>query len=162
MGEYLRRIVDDELDELFAALPAIALEGPKGVGKTATAERRSATTFRLDIPAQRAVAAADPHVVVSAPPPVLIDEWQHVPSVWDAVRREVDRDLSPGRYLLAGSAAPLTPPTHSGAGRIVSVRLRPLALSERGICPPSVSLGELLRGGRPPISGETSVGLSNH
>jgi len=162
VGEYLRRIVDDELDELFAALPAIALEGPKGVGKTATAERRSATTFRLDIPAQRAVAAADPHVVVSAPPPVLIDEWQHVPSVWDAVRREVDRDLSPGRYLLAGSAAPLTPPTHSGAGRIVSVRLRPLALSERGICPPSVSLGELLRGGRPPISGETSVGLSDY
>jgi hypothetical protein len=60
MVEYLRRIVDDELDELFAALPAIGLEGPKGVGKTATAERRATTTFPLDNPAQRAVATADP------------------------------------------------------------------------------------------------------
>ena len=162
MAEYLRRIVDDELDELFAALPAIALEGPKGVGKTATAERRAATVFRLDNPAQRAVAAADPQVVVSATPPVLIDEWQHVPPVWDAVRREVDRDTSPGRYLLAGSAAPRTPPTHSGAGRIVSIRLRPLALSERGLCNSSVSLGVLLTGTRPPVSGETSVALSDY
>lgn len=162
MAEYVRRIVDDELDELFAALPAIALEGPKGVGKTATAERRAATTFRLDNPAQRAVAAADPQVVVSATPPVLIDEWQHVPPVWDAVRREVDRDTSPGRYLLAGSAEPRTPPTHSGAGRIVSIRLRPLALSERGLCNSSVSLGVLLTGTRPPLSGETSVALSDY
>lgn len=162
MAEYLRRIVDDELDELFAALPAIALEGPKGVGKTATAERRATTTFRLDNPAQRAVAAADPQVVVSATPPVLIDEWQHVPPVWDAVRREVDRDTSPGRYLLAGSATPRTPPTHSGAGRIVSIRLRPLALSERGLCNSSVSLGVLLTGTRPPLSGETSVALSDY
>jgi predicted AAA+ superfamily ATPase len=162
MAEYLRRIVDDELDELFAALPAIALEGPKGVGKTATAERRAATTFRLDNPAQRAVAAADPQVVVSATPPVLIDEWQHVPPVWDAVRREVDRDRSPRRYLLAGSATPRTPPTHSGAGRIVSIRLRPLALSERGLCNSSVSLGVLLTGTRPPLSGETSVALSDY
>jgi hypothetical protein len=162
MAEYLRRIVDEELDELFTALPAIALEGPKGVGKTATAERRAATTFRLDNPAQRAVAAADPQVVVSATPPVLIDEWQHVPPVWDAVRREVDGDTSPGRYLLAGSATPRTPPTHSGAGRIVSIRLRPLALSERGLCDSSVSLGVLLTGNRPPLSGETSVALSDY
>ncbi len=162
MTEYRRRIVDDEIDELFSALPAIALEGPKGVGKTATAERRVATTFRLDDPAQRAVASADPQVLLTATPPVLVDEWQHVPPVWDAVRRDVDRDLSPGRYLLAGSATPRTPPTHSGAGRIVSVRLRPLALSERGLCPPSVSLGDLLRGSRPPVSGETSVGLADY
>jgi hypothetical protein len=162
MAEYLRRIVDEELDELFTALPAIALEGPKGVGKTATAERRAVTTFRLDNPAQRAVAAADPQVVVSATPPVLIDEWQHVPPVWDAVRREVDGDTSPGRYLLAGSATPRTPPTHSGAGRIVSIRLRPLALSERGLCDSSVSLGVLLTGTRPPLSGETSVALSDY
>jgi hypothetical protein len=162
MAEYLHRIVDDELDELFAALPAIALEGPKGVGKTATAERRASTTFRLDNPAQREVAAADPQVILSATPPVLIDEWQHVPPVWDAVRRDVDRDRSPGRYLLAGSATPQTPPTHSGAGRIVSLRLRPLSLSERGLGSPSVSLGDLVQGSRPPVSGETSVGLADY
>lgn len=154
--------MDDELDELLSALPAIALEGPKGVGKTATAERRATTTFRLDDPAQRTVAIADPKVVLSAPQPILIDEWQHVPPVWDAVRRDVDRDTSPGRYLLTGSATPRTPPTHSGAGRIVSIRLRPLALTERGLCPPSVSLGASLAGDRPSVFGETSVDLSQY
>lgn len=38
---YVRRIVDAELDDLFGEVPAIALDGPKGVGKTTTAERRA-------------------------------------------------------------------------------------------------------------------------
>ncbi|TFH61477.1 MAG: ATP-binding protein [Gemmatimonadales bacterium] len=162
MTEYIRRIVDDELDELLSGLSALALEGPKGVGKTATAERRVATTFRLDVPAQRILAAADPEVLLRAEPPILIDEWQHVPAVWDAVRRAVDRDATPNHYLLAGSAAPMAPPTHSGAGRIVSVRLRPLALSERGLAEPSVSLADLLGGSRPPVSGHTTIGLADY
>ena len=55
MAEYLRRLVDTELDELMLELPAIVLEGPKGVGKTATAERRARTIVRLDDPAHRAI-----------------------------------------------------------------------------------------------------------
>ncbi len=162
MPEYIRRIVDDELDELLSELPAVALEGPKGVGKTASAERRVATRFRLDVPAQRALAAADPEVLLSAQPPILIDEWQYVPAVWDAVRRAVDRDATPNRFLLAGSAVPTAPPTHSGAGRIVSVRLRPLALSERGLTDAPVSLADLLGGSRPPVSGKTAMGLREY
>jgi predicted AAA+ superfamily ATPase len=154
--------VDRELDELLRELPAIALEGPKGVGKTATAARRAATVFRLDDPAQRELATADPTLPLSAALPVLIDEWQHVPAVWDAVRRAVDEDASPNRYLLAGSAAPLTAPTHSGAGRIVTIRMRPLALSERGLGEPTVSLKELLSGARSPVQGRTEVGLADY
>lgn len=162
MTGYTSRIVDAELDELLASLPAVSLEGPKGVGKTATATRRAVSTFRLDDPGQREVAAADPAALLTAPPPVLLDEWQHVPPVWDAVRRAVDDDASANRFLLAGSAAPADAPTHSGAARIVTVRMRPLALSERRLATPTVSLGHLLTGARPAIGGQTTVGLADY
>lgn len=162
MPDYIPRIVDDELDELLAALPAVALEGPKGVGKTASAERRAGTIFQLDTQAHRQLAEADPARLLEADPPVVLDEWQHVPAVWDAVRRAVDRDSTPNRYLLAGSMAPTSAPTHSGAGRIVTLRMRPLALSERGLASPTVSLRELLSGSRPEISGATEVRLADY
>lgn len=159
---YTPRVVDRELDELLEALPAIAVEGPKGVGKTATAARRANTVFRLDEPAQREIAAADPSVLITASPPVLIDEWQHVPPVWDAVRRAVDDGALPGRYLLAGSAVAKNLPTHSGAARIVSLRMRPLALSERGLVEPTVSLRELLTGAKSAVSGTSPVDLTGY
>jgi len=161
MTEYAQRIVDDELDELLPELAAIAIEGPKAVGKTATAERRATTVHRLDVPEIRAIATADPTVLLRHPPPVLLDEWQHVPAIWDAVRAAVDRDPTPGRFLLAGSAAPTTSPSHSGAGRIVRVRMRPLSLAERGLGEPTVSLAALLRGKRA-IEGHTSLGLADY
>ena len=162
MSHYTPRILDGELDELLGALPAVALEGPKGVGKTATAERRVTSVFRLDSPAQRQIAEADPTVLVTAPPPVLIDEWQHVPAVWDAIRRAVDDGAAPGQYILAGSAAPVEAPTHSGAGRIVTVRMRPLALAERGLGPATVRLRDLLSGRREPVSGHSTVDLAGY
>lgn len=162
MNPYTPRVMDAELDELLRELPAIAIEGPKGVGKTATGERRVTTVFRLDEPAQREVAAADPTVLLTAAPPILIDEWQHVPAVWDAVRRAVDDDPTPNRILLAGSAAPRVAPTHSGAARIVTVRMRPLALSERDLGAPTVSMQELLTGNHSPIGGETSATLAEY
>jgi predicted AAA+ superfamily ATPase len=162
MTEYLSRTVDAELDELLASLPAIAIEGPKGVGKTATARRRARTLVELDDPAQRAIAEADPAVALSGPPPVLVDEWQRVPPVWDAVRRSVDRNAEPGRFLLTGSASPATPPTHSGAGRIATVRMRPLSLCERGVGTPAVSLRHLLRGDAPAVTGRTDITLARY
>ncbi len=158
---YRRRIVDDELDELVGALAAIALEGPKGVGKTRTALERARTVHRLDDPAQLAVARADPGRLLDGPAPVLIDEWQRLPQVWDLVRRAVDDGASPGRFLLTGSAVPDPPPTHSGAGRIVALRMRPLALSERRGTP-SVSLADLLSGDAAPVAGATDVGLAQY
>lgn len=160
--DYLHRIVDVELDELLPQLPAIALEGPRGIGKTSTAQRRARTVYQLDEPAQRAIAEADPAQVLSGEPPVLLDEWQRVPAVWDAVRRAVDRSRAPGGFLLTGSAGPAMPPTHSGAGRIVTVRMRPLTLAERGVAEPSVSLGRLLAGRRESIEGRTDVALADY
>jgi predicted AAA+ superfamily ATPase len=162
MDGYLRRIVDDELDELLPALPAIALEGPKGVGKTETARRRARTAYQLDDPAQRAIADADPAQVLNGERPLLVDEWQRVPPVWDAIRRAVDRDGTPGQFLLTGSASPAAAPTHSGAGRIVTVRMRPLSLAERGVGKPTVSLARLLGGSVAAVEGRTDVGLEDY
>jgi predicted AAA+ superfamily ATPase len=161
-GEYVRRVVDDELDALLPALPAISLEGPRGVGKTETALRRAGTTHRLDVPSERAVISAEPARLVRGARPVLIDEWQRLPESWDIVRRAVDADSGPGQYLLTGSAAPLEHPTHSGAGRIVTIRMRPLTLSERGIGSPTVSIADLLTGRRRSISGSTDVTLETY
>lgn len=160
--QYLPRIVDDELDVLLQGLPALALEGPRGVGKTETASRRARTRIDLDEPAVAEVAAADPsRLLREAEPPVLVDEWQRVPATWDAVRRLVDAEPDRfGRFLLAGSAAPTQPPTHSGAGRIVTLRMRPMTLMERGLAKPSVSLAALLTGERPPLDGSTAVDLA--
>ena len=162
MGSYIRRILDDELEELLGSLAAVSIEGAKGVGKTATAMQRAQTIRRLDDEEERELTAADPQRVVTGARPILIDEWQRWPASWDIVRRAVDDDPRPGRFLLTGSATPLEPSTHSGAGRIVRLRMRPLALSERGLTPPSVSLGTLLRGSRAPLEGATPVGLRDY
>lgn len=159
---YTRRAVDDELDVLFAELPAVAIEGPRGVGKTATAEQRAKTVFYLDDPAQRAMLEADPRQILTAAAPVLIDEWQKVPAVWDAVRRAVDRGSDPGRFILTGSASPLSAPSHSGAGRIVTLRMRPMTLAERAGGTAPISFAELLSGRRGPVSGTTDVSLQGY
>lgn len=153
----MRRIVDDELDELLEGVSAISLDGAKAVGKTLTASQRARTTVALDDAEQRALLEADPTVLIRGNPPTLVDEWQRAPESWDLVRRAVDVDSSPGRFLLTGSASPSTAPTHSGAGRIVSVRMRPMSLAERGIERPAVSIRELLSGRRPDIGGDTSL-----
>ena len=159
---YEPRVVDAELEDLVAALPAVAIVGAKGVGKTATASRRATTVHALDDAAQRSVAAAEPARLLDSDPPTLIDEWQYLPEIWDLVRRAVDGGADPGRFLLTGSASPSGVETHSGAGRIVNVRMRPLTLSERGTEQASVSLGRLLEGGRPAIEGRTGLRLDDY
>jgi len=159
---YAARAVDAELDELMGSIAALAIEGAKGVGKTATAMRRAATARELDDPAQRSIAVADPARLLAGPAPVLIDEWQYVPESWDLVRRAVDAGAAPGSFLLTGSSQPTERGSHSGAARIVSVRMRPLALSERGLASPTVSLTSLLRGNRPELSGACEIGLEDY
>lgn len=161
LAPYQPRLVDDALDELLGELPALAIEGPKGVGKTRTALQRAQTVHRLDDPAELAIAHADPARLLEGKLPVLIDEWQRLPQVWDLVRRAVDDGARPGSFLLTGSAVPDPPPTHSGAGRIVSVRMRPLTLSER-LGSATVSLAELLSGDRAPVKGKTEITLGDY
>lgn len=162
MKGYRRRIVDTQLDDLVPVLSAVLLDGPKGVGKTATALQRAKSVRRLDRPAERAIADADPDAVLEGQPPVLLDEWQRAPAVWDAVKRAVDDDGSGGRFLLTGSAPAAGAATHSGAGRITALRMRPMTLPERGLSVPSVSLGRLLADPRLDVSGNSSLRLNDY
>lgn len=156
---YVRRLVDAELDALTPHLHALLLDGAKGVGKTESALQRTASARRLDTEPDRTIVESEPSVVASDSAPVLIDEWHRVPAVWDAVRRLVDSH-SGGPYIMTGSAPSAS--THSGAGRIATIRMRPLAFCERGLSEPSVSLDALLRGDRLPIHGRSALGLRNY
>ena len=161
-ADYHPRIIDGELDELLDGLPAISIEGPKAVGKTATAMQRAATAYRLDDDDERPVLAADTSRLVEGEKPILIDEWQRLPASFDRVRRAVDEGAGPASFLLTGSATPTDPPVHSGAGRIVRVRLRPMTLIERSVDSPTVSLADLLDGRRPSVRGRAGIDLEGY
>ncbi|MFY1696382.1 ATP-binding protein [Solwaraspora sp. WMMA2101] len=139
----------------------MSIHGPKGVGKTATAMQRTASVIDLSLTAQREIVTADPSILTRLPGPVLVDEWQRLPEAWDHVRRAVDAGSPPGHFIIAGSSAPRGAVVHSGAGRIVPMRMRPLSLAERGIETPTVSLAALLAGDRV-VGGTTKLRLTDY
>ncbi len=159
---YLARTVDRELDELLPVTPALSLDGAKGVGKTDTAKRRVRDAWFLDDPAQRELARADFGLASAPAGTFLIDEWQRLPQVRDSVRRRVDSGAAPGSFILTGSATPVDPAgTHTGAGRILSIRMRPMGLHERALVTTTVSLGDLLAG-TGEIAGHTDFSLPDY
>lgn len=156
--KYLRRHIDARLTRLLDRHPACLVEGIRGVGKTSTTTRSAASTLRLDHPSTAAQLANDPETAFAAlPRPVLIDEWQRVPTVWDTVRRMIDNDRTPGQFILSGSSrAAVTADIHAGAGRVLPVRLRPMTLSEKHDHAPIVALNDLAEHGIDVLRGERS------
>lgn len=145
---YRPRIIDRDLVEALGATGAVVLEGPKACGKTATARQHAASEVLLDADhnARTAVAVA-PDLVLSGATPRLIDEWQVEPEIWNQVRRTVDARALPGQFILTGSAVPRDDVTrHSGAGRFIRLRMRPMSLLEGGRSTGAVSLQALLGG----------------
>jgi predicted AAA+ superfamily ATPase len=115
----------------------------------------------LDKPKDFDQLANIPDILLAEKPPVLIDEWQRIPSLWDSVRRAVDDGANPATFLLTGSIANTDTNIHSGAGRIIRRKMHPLSLAERGVEKPTVSIGEMLSAGKPfrtNIAGKTSIG----
>lgn len=160
-SDYLPRYIDIELDDLLTEARALALDGAKGVGKTETARRRCDTTFLLDEPETAAVFVANMNSSLESANTVFIDEWQKVPQVWDNVRRRVDAGTQ-HTYLLAGSATPQKDiDTHSGAGRILSLHMRPLSLAERADTRPTVFIADLFNGDAT-IEGESTYELRDY
>jgi uncharacterized protein len=131
IADYTPRLIDRRLARLFAQLPAILVTGPRATGKTTTAARHARTVVRLDRAAEAVAFQADPDAALRAQSePVLLDEWQTVPGVLGAVKRAVDSDPSPGRFLLTGSVrSDIDAETWPGTGRLM--RLRMNGLSER-------------------------------
>lgn len=133
MVEYRQRMMDQLLAEMLTELPALLLVGPRATGKTTTAARHAKTVVRLDREAEAAAFRADPDVALrDLPEPVLLDEWQTTPAVLGAVKRAVDVDSRPGRFLLTGSVrADLDAETWPGTGRVVRVGMYPLTVAEQ-------------------------------
>lgn len=133
MLEYRDRTVDRLISELLGGLPALLIVGPRAAGKTTTAVRHAATVVRLDRQAEAAAFRADPDAALQGlEEPVLLDEWQAVPEVLGAVKRAVDTDAHPGRYILTGSVrADLDAETWPGMGRVVRVAMYGMTVAEQ-------------------------------
>ena len=133
MDTYRPRLVDGLIDSLLAELPAIFVTGPRATGKTTTAARRAATVVRLDREAEAVAFRADPDAAMRGmPEPVLLDEWQLVPGVLGAVKRAVDADARPGRYLVTGSVrGDLDGELWPGTGRLTRVPMFGMTVREQ-------------------------------
>ena len=132
MDDYLPRSVDSKLAEMLKGLPALMILGPRAVGKTTTAARLAAHVMYLDDPFTVRMVNADPDGALRGlPEPVLLDEWQEAPDLLAAVKRAVDADRRPGRYLLTGSVrARLSNRVWPGTGRVTPVSMHPMTAAE--------------------------------
>ena len=145
---YRPRIIDNKIEEYLGVFGALCIEGPKWCGKTWTSSFHSRSEIYLGDPAgnfqNRNLAELSPDLVLQGEPPRLIDEWQEVPPLWDAVRFHVDQSSEKGLFILTGSSTPNHKGIlHSGAGRIARIRMRPMSLYESGNSSGMVSLGDL-------------------
>ena len=159
---YARRVADEELKQCLAAAGAVLIEGPRACGKTATAHQMAASEVFLDVDrVAQDMIAVDPGLVLEGSTPRLIDEWQTAPVIWNHVRRAVDARAGKGQFILTGSAVPPDDITrHTGAGRIVRMRLRPMSLFELGHGTGHVSLSEVLAG-QPVTSQSTDLSVQD-
>lgn len=162
-NKYIHRILDNKIDEYLHTFGAICIEGPKWCGKTWTSTYHSSSKIFLGDPAgnfqNRKLAEMSPDLVLDGSFPRLIDEWQEVPPIWDAVRYKVDQNPQKGQYILTGSATPNHKGImHSGAGRIAKIRMRPMSLFESGDSSGDVSLESLCHGKiKPAMTGEVDL-----
>ena len=151
MNGYRHRIMDSLLAKKLQAKGAVLIEGPKWCGKTTTAEEIAASKVLLaktDAKEQfKRLLEIDSDTALSGEAPMLIDEWQTVPKLWDAVRYTVDHRRKMGQFILTGSAVPDKDAEkereHSGTGRFAWLTMRPMTLSESGESNGSVSLADL-------------------
>lgn len=162
-SKYKPRVIDSAVCRYLSAFGAVCIEGPKWCGKTWTSSFHSKSEFLIGEPANnfqnRALAEMSPSIVLEGETPRLLDEWQEVPSIWDAVRYTVDGRAEKGQFILTGSSTPKRKGVlHSGAGRIGRLRMRTMSLYESGESGGVVSLEELCNGKiTPAMTGEVSL-----
>ena len=161
--DYKPRLLDNILDNYLEAFGAVCVEGPKWCGKTWTSSYHCKSEIMIGNPdgnfQNRQLAQLSPSLVLVGETPRLIDEWQEVPQLWDAVRFKVDQNGTKGQFILTGSATPNHKGIlHSGAGRIAKLRMHPMSLFESGNSSGSVSLKDICNGKiEPQILGEVNL-----
>ena len=164
MADYKRRIADQILSDKLDAMGAILIEGPKGCGKTTTAEQQAKSVLYMDNPDYSnqylQMAQTNIKTLLKGKTPRLIDEWQIVPQFWDAIRFEVDHRKDDGQFILTGSAVPpdIKQIRHTGTGRYGWLTMRTMSLWESGESNGSISLNELFTA-MPDIGADNQLGI---
>lgn len=152
MKEYMPRVSDKLLLEHLESKGAVLVEGAKWCGKTTSAKHLSKSAIEMDRPDMteqyQRMAKLRPSALLEGEVPHLIDEWQLAPSLWNAVRYEVDQRDDFGQFILTGSSVPakLDESMHTGTGRIARMKMRPMSLYESGDSNGQVSLGAMFEG----------------
>ncbi|MDE6535727.1 MAG: DUF4143 domain-containing protein [Muribaculaceae bacterium] len=166
--EYRPRIADKLLADKLEAKGAVLIRGPKWCGKTTTAEQYANSILYVSNPAQREnilqLADMDPQQLLFGKTPRLLDEWQTIPVIWDAVRYEVDHRQATGQFILTGSAVPYSKDSkvlHTGTGRFAIIDMLPMSLSESGDSTAAVSLRALFEDPDSPVRGYSEVTLQD-
>lgn len=149
MNAYSPRVVDAEIADRLRSHGAVLIEGPKACGKTMAARQVACSEILFDVDqSARDVARVDASILLDGKEaPLLLDEWQLAPSVWNEVRRQIDSSGATGQFILAGSSAAVDAALHhSGTGRIARVAMRPMSLFEVGDSSGDISLKALMGG----------------
>ena len=162
MPGYRPRIAETDIAAALGRVGAVLIDGARACGKTWTARRFARSEARLDDPATRLLAETAPLTLLTGAVPLLLDEWQNAPALWNRVRRECDDRARPGQFILTGSALPADDITrHSGMGRIARVRMRPMSLFETGHSRGEVSIRALFDGEAPAAMSRADLSLSD-
>lgn len=168
--EYKPRVVDAVLEKKIKSSGAVLVEGPKWCGKTTTAEQHAKSINYVSDPVNlnknMILAEMNINALLEGEKPKLLDEWQIIPQLWDAVRFAVDHSKGIGQFIMTGSAVPLDHDKqskihHTGTGRITSLRMRPMSLWESGNSNGGVSLSALFQKPCSPIYSEASAQLED-
>lgn len=152
MEKYRKRIVDKLLAYRLEEVGAVLIEGPKWCGKTTTAEQQAKSIIYMADPEKQKdyLEMADLRIkmLLNGDAPRLIDEWQIIPQIWDAIRFEVDHRNKEGQFILTGSAVPASTDNihHTGTGRFAWVTMRPMSLWESEDSTGEVSIEQLFKG----------------
>lgn len=164
---YLPRLIEKTIQNKLSYIGAVHVEGPKWCGKSTTASLFAKTTVKLQDPITfnryKIYASTSREDLLDGEKPLLFDEWQKIPEIWDFIRLDIDdHPGDPGRYLLTGSAKPLEDRSrHSGSGRIARIKMRPLSLYESRESSGQVSLAELFNNPDDRVRGESSLTISD-
>jgi len=158
-ANYISRISDSLLNELIESTGAVLVEGAKWCGKTQSSlQLANSVVFMQDPdegPGYLAMADTKPSLLLEGDPPLLLDEWQMAPVIWDAVRFAVDKRGLMGQFILTGSTTPTDNQTaHSGTGRIARMLMRPMSLYESNESSGKVSIKDL-------FDGKTDIGAKS-
>lgn len=145
MKKYFNRLIESKIESKLKSSGAVLVAGPKFCGKTTTCMLYQKSFVKLNTQQTIELAKLNPKGILAGEKPRLIDEWQSVPDIWNQIKDELDFQYAFGQYILTGSSTPAdkTQIHHSGAGRIVPLKMRTLSLYESEESKGIVSLHEL-------------------